>query len=285
VLSSVRLEAYLRHAAGLGRETVEIQPFKLFFDPSDPLRFFNYARPVEPMAGDVELLRARLAGPLDALCTEFIARKRVPRFEFLEDFAPSLPQALRVTGFMEEGRFLLMFCDPSTVLPTPPVPHLGVQELTADSSNIDLRDFVKVEREGFGHASAADVADEDGEDVRESIRLGGLALLARLDGHPVGVGSCTSLHDGLTELAGIATLPAYRGLGIAAAITAAAAKAAFERGVETAFLTAGDAAAGRVYERVGFRPAGITLAYYDPSGLPAPAEPPREGHGTTHEPG
>jgi predicted GNAT family acetyltransferase len=97
------------------------------------------------------------------------------------------------------------------------------------------------------------------------LRRGGLAFLARLDGKPAGVASCTPPLDGLTELTGIATLPPFRGIGIAAAITAAAAQAAFACGVEAAFLTAGDDRAGRVYQKVGFLPHAMALAYWDPA--------------------
>ncbi len=48
MLSPDRLETYLRHAAMLGRETVEVSPFVCFFSPGDPLRFFNYAKPLRP---------------------------------------------------------------------------------------------------------------------------------------------------------------------------------------------------------------------------------------------
>ncbi len=46
MLSSERLETYMRRAAMLGRETVEAPPFICFFSPGDPLRFFNYAKPL-----------------------------------------------------------------------------------------------------------------------------------------------------------------------------------------------------------------------------------------------
>ena len=45
-----------------------------------------------------------------------------------------------------------------------------------------------------------------------------------------------------------------------------AARTGFEQGLHQVFLTAGDERAGRVYERVGFRPAGFALAYIEPGG-------------------
>jgi predicted GNAT family acetyltransferase len=72
--------------------------------------------------------------------------------------------------------------------------------------------------------------------------------------------------DWLTEIAGIGSLPEYRRRGLASALTARAAEDACAGGVEMAFLTAADACAGRVYERVGFVPCATGLAYAVPDG-------------------
>ena len=74
-------------------------------------------------------------------------------------------------------------------------------------------------------------------------------------------GVFTAPADGLSELAGIGTVPAFRRRGIAAALTAALAAEAFARGVELAFLTPGDDDTRRVYERAGFEATSTVLAY------------------------
>ena len=66
-------------------------------------------------------------------------------------------------------------------------------------------------------------------------------------------------QDGLTELVGICTLESHRRRGLAGALTHAALRAAFARGVSVAFLSAADARAGRVYEAAGFTPFGNTV--------------------------
>ena len=71
----------------------------------------------------------------------------------------------------------------------------------------------------------------------------------------------TSPRAGVTELMGIATLEQYRGRGIAAALTAYMASAAFTQGCDLVFLTAVSAAARRAYERAGFHPMGDELTY------------------------
>ncbi len=67
--------------------------------------------------------------------------------------------------------------------------------------------------------------------------------------------------DGLTEIAGVATLEPWRRRGIGAAVTHAAAALAFSRGVSAVLLSAADERAGRVYGGVGFRPAGNVLVF------------------------
>jgi GNAT superfamily N-acetyltransferase len=246
VITPDRLESYLRRAARAEREAIEIPPFVIFLDSDDPLRFFNYAHPLQPIAGDPALVRAELAEPLASLRAQFASRGRTPRF-------------------VEEGRYPLQVCDLQSYRSAPVVRGLEIQQLSEVTPAGDLEDFVAVERKGFGHRVADAITEEDCEDLRDSMRRGGLAFLARLDGRPVGIASCTVLLDGLTELAGIATLPECRRHGIATAITAAAAQTVFALGVEAAFLTAGDEQAGRVYQRVGFRPRATVLAFSTPA--------------------
>ena len=73
----------------------------------------------------------------------------------------------------------------------------------------------------------------------------------------------TAPLDGLTELAGGTTIAAYRRRGIGAAMIAAAAAAAFERGVEITFLTAASEYASSVFQRAGFQPYATALVYFE----------------------
>ena len=260
-LSVANLEGYMRKAAALFREVVEMPPFVLLFSPHDSLRFFNYAKVLEPVGGD----HSPYSGPAltDALAqvrAAFVARDRLPRFEFIAEFAPDFAAALTAAGFTLEDRTSLLTCTPDTFRPPPAVPGLEIIPLTADSPVEDLLARMVVQQQGFGGAAEPPPTPEDAEGLRP--KLGQYAaFLARLDGVPVAVGDFTAPLDGFTELVGITTLEAYRRRGIASALTAHATQIAFTRGVAVAFLTAADARAGRVYERVGFRPYATALAY------------------------
>jgi ribosomal protein S18 acetylase RimI-like enzyme len=252
-LSVADLAAYMRKAAALTHDVVELPPFALYFNPADALRFFNYAVPTEPVSQPA-------AATLAALRVAFVERGRTPRFEFIEEFAPELGPALAAAGFALEDRTVLLTCTRDSFRPALPIPGLEIVALASDSPAADLLAHKEVQRQGFGDTAGEPITLADVERFRPKLAQSG-AFLARLEGAPVAAGDFTAPLDGFTELVGIATLGEYRRRGIAAALTAHAAKTAFARGVEVAFLTAADERAGRVYERVGFRPYATALAY------------------------
>ena len=261
MLSPEHLETYLRRAAMLGRETVEAPPFVCFFSPGDPLRFFNYAKPLHPVGAE----RDDLTEALVALRTAFRVRGRMPRFEFIEEYAPDLGPALPAAGFSLEARYPLLVCTPETLRPGPPITGLTITTLTPDSPAEDLLACLTVQREGFGEIAGDPPTQVDVDDLRANLAEDG-AFLARMDGVPAGAMMFTAPLDGLAELAGGTTIAAYRRRGIGAAMIAAAAAAAFERGVEIAFLTAASEYASGVFQRAGFKWYATALAYCEETG-------------------
>jgi predicted GNAT family acetyltransferase len=92
--------------------------------------------------------------------------------------------------------------------------------------------------------------------TRERLATGrAVTAVASVGGRPVAVGTHQPV-DGVTEVVGVATLPAYRRRGLGAAVTSALADDAFSRGIDTVFLSAGDETIARVYARVGFATIG-----------------------------
>lgn len=69
--------------------------------------------------------------------------------------------------------------------------------------------------------------------------------------HPLAVGMHNPLIP-VTELVGVATLPALRRRGLAAAVTAVLIADARRRDVDTVFLSAADDAVAHMYQAVGF---------------------------------
>jgi len=69
----------------------------------------------------------------------------------------------------------------------------------------------------------------------------------------------------VAELAGVATSPALRRRGVAATLTSFLTDQLFAAGGTLAWLSAGDAAAQAVYERVGFAVVDTRLNYIEPA--------------------
>jgi predicted GNAT family acetyltransferase len=99
-------------------------------------------------------------------------------------------------------------------------------------------------------AARPDPVESDRDRLRRGLTVTAAAFNA--DGDPVASGSHQPLQ-GLSEIVGVGTLPAFRRRGIAAALTALLVDDALRRRVETVFLSADDAAVARIYERIGFR--------------------------------
>lgn len=250
-------QAYLRAAAARTHDAVYVPPFALFFNPNDSLRFYNYAIPLEPIDA---------VGPemIAALRAEFARRQRLLRFEFIRQYAPDLAPALDAVGLVEEGENPLMVCTHASFRPAPVVPGLEIRRLAPESPRDHLAAFISVQGQSFGEDDRVEPTDAQVEDLRRRLEQGSRCFLALLHGRPVAAGAHTVPIDGFAELVGIATLPEYRRRGIATALIASVAEAAFGAGVQVAFLGAADERAGRVYERVGFLPYATALAYSDP---------------------
>lgn len=248
-----RLQSYMRRIAAERYEAVHIPPFTAFFHPFDELVHYNYAIPDGPVRGEVR-------EPLARLREAFRRRGRVPRFEYVAELAPTLEGALRAAGFKQEAEARLMVCPRASYVAAPVPEGLTLTVLTPHSPRSELREYCATSRQGFFPEATEEVAEEEVERLRAELREG-LAVLGRVGGRPVAVGLYSPPREGLSEVAGVATLEAYRGRGLGTALVARVAAEALERGVETLFLSTITEEAGRLYARVGFRTVSRMLFY------------------------
>lgn len=240
-----RLQAFLRATAAQARQVERVPPFELFFDPEDGLKYLNYAIPddgAEPDAAAVEALREA-----------FRARERLPRLEWIEEAAPAVAAALADAGMEQELRMPLMTCTPEQLVAVLPDVQ-GVVIRPVD--DVNQRAAIDVQRVAFGQPPL-----RDDEPVRAP--SAGATVLAEVGDEPVAAAAWTGVIGGVTEVGGVATAEPWRRRGLAGAVTAAAAREAFDAGAELCVLSPGDETAQRVYERAGFRAAATMLHWSD----------------------
>ncbi len=254
--SAAQFQGYLRRRVRAGREVVALPPFTLYLHPESDADESNCAIPDAPPTGD-------LADALASLCAAFARRGRRPRVEFVEEYAAEFGAALRAAGFIEVARKDLLACTPESFRPAEPVPGLTVDTVDAASPVAMLRENYETNAVAFDGPGAAPAREDAIERFRQEL-VEGRGFTARLDGRAAGAGMLTPPLDGMAELVGVGTVELFRRRGVASALTSAAVRAAFDRGLGVVFLTTDDLGARRVYERVGFRPAATVRAYAAP---------------------
>lgn len=265
-----RIERYYASVPLLFADAEEFGPLRLFVRKEPGTPYYGGPGHAQPTAEGSGIVTA-------ADIARVRARQRelgVPEaFEWLAEAAPALRACIEAVGLPVEER-PLMVLDPEHPLPPQALPDgVTIRVLTADDPALPAT--LALPRLAFaaagtavgtaGRAELSAVAEEltaDGtvETVRPSIRAGHKRLVAAFapDGTPLAAGHCHPA-DGTTEIGGVGTLPTARRRGLAAAVTAALATHARDHGVRTVFLAYAEDSVARVYARLGFRPAGITL--------------------------
>jgi ribosomal protein S18 acetylase RimI-like enzyme len=246
-----RIQAYIRATAAHRKDVVPVAPFTALMHPRNPLSYLSFAVPDRPFGGD-------LTEPLARLVSAFRERDRMPRFEYVEEFAPELAPALEDFGFELELRAPLMVCDRRSARAAAAVPGLRIARLRPESSLDEVTTLITTGRHAFGVQEPA--SDEDAEEDRSFLDRD-ISVLGYLDGKPAAVAHAMAPLDGLSEVGGIGTLTEFRSRGIAAAMTAEVTSLALNAGAELVYLTPGDEGAFRVYERAGYRVAQTMLFY------------------------
>ncbi|MEU4928078.1 GNAT family N-acetyltransferase [Streptomyces yokosukanensis] len=228
----------------------EVGGFVVGFDPSTTSPYVNYATPrpgSEPTDRDVADLIAA-----------FRERGLKPRLEFAPDAAPAVEPALRRAGFGTEAVHDYLVCTPATLTvpgagPGPAAPF----EVEAPATDADYAALDKALAAAFG--GEWEPSPQSAARLRRTEESGGAVRFVRAPGGCAGGALCSAPAEGTAELAGVGTLPAHRGRGIAAAVTSTLAATMFGRGAGSVWLEYGGEGSRRVYERVGFRPGGTRL--------------------------
>lgn len=241
------LQSHMRSSAAAGRTTEQVGPFLATFSPDSTNPFLNYAIPddgARPSPSDVE-----------GLTSAYRRRDLLPRVEFLVETAPEAETALVAAGWSVERRIPVMLCPPGAVVPRP----VAGFELVVPASDEEFLGMIAAQYEAFDQpvdVSAADVAK-----ARERLAAGGFAVLARdaVTGEAAGGGVAEAVVNGTSEVAGIGVRPPFRRRGLGAAITAFLTAAVHEAGGSTVFLTPAGVPEQRLYERVGYVPAGAMV--------------------------
>ena len=253
-----RIERYYDAVPRARAEVQEVGPFTLFVARSG---WPYYARPRLGGASQITADDVRAA----------LARQHeqgLPRaLEWVDEVTPGLAAAAESAG-VQVARCPLL------VLDGPPRGSAGTARMLDPDVDDDLTDLAlgrAAVAVGFGHpgtaAGAAGLAERDAatgsgfadvdDTLLASLRARRLRSAAAYDGDspalgPVGGGSHSPVDD-VTEIAGVAVLPAYRRRGLAAALTHVLARDALANGVTTVFCSAQSADVARVYESIGFR--------------------------------
>ncbi|MBM2614460.1 GNAT family N-acetyltransferase [Actinoplanes sp. LDG1-06] len=224
-----------------------VGPFVIGFDPGTDSPHINYATP-RPGA-------TITPGDVTDLVAAFRDAGRKPRLEYVTSCAPGLEDLLTTAGFRVEERHDYLVCSPGTLATAPAPDGFRLSEPVTDQQRMAM---VGAQNEAFGGEPTA--TDADAARVRRQQEAGGVAVMAvDGDGTCAGGGQAVPPNDGISEVAGIAVRPPFRRRGLAGAITAAVTGRLFATGAEVAWLEASGEDSWRVYERVGYRPAGKRL--------------------------
>lgn len=238
----------MRQAAADGRAIEQVGPFLATFSLDSDNPFLNYAVPddgARPTPSDV-----------DALTDAYRGRELLPRVEYLAETAPELENVLLGAGWRIERRIPVMLCPPAAAVDTPAPAGF---ELLVPTTDEEFRGLIAAQFEAFeqpGEVTADAIAKS-----RAAVQDGGFAVLAReiATGAAAGGGVAEAVVSATSEVAGIAVRPEFRKRGLGGAITAFLTAQAHAAGGRTVFLTPAGPTEQRMYERVGYQPAGDML--------------------------
>ncbi len=246
-----RVQGYVQVKARAGRESLIVGGFTLYLPMGNETGGVALALPNQSDSS----LKPSVLERIERVATK---RGHTACFHWLDCYAPKLAGALGQAGYVVREATPLLVCQPGQVL-VPATAPLDMVTISANSPPEDVAENWNINARGFD-PSATLAQPSDVLEFRRSLQKT-RAFTARLGGVGVSAGMYTDIHEGVTELVGIATLPAYRRRGFGGALTAFATRTAFADGTSLAFLTAANEEASRVYQRVGYQLTGNLLLF------------------------
>ena len=250
-----RIEAYYDAVPRRFARVEDCGPLTVFL--GEPGGWVYYARPrlgsTAVTAADVQAAMTRLR------------RDGLPQVvEWVHETTPSMVDAVRSAGAFDVEALPLLALDGDLTVSAPRLPEdITVRLLTAeDTTALSAATAVS----GLSFATPGTAVGDAGTAERDAARKPAarrvvdllaegsvrIAVAEHADHGVLATGRTLPL-GGITEVMGVATLPAARRQGLGAAVSAALVDDAKARGLDTVFLTAASADVARVYERVGFR--------------------------------
>jgi GNAT superfamily N-acetyltransferase len=237
---TVRIQRHVRALAMQSPNHILVGPFLIRFSPDWSSPYANYAIPEQgarPTSRQIaELVEA------------FRSRDRLPRLEYLPEWAPDVEPALLACGFTVESRVPLLACTAADLVAPAPVPGLTV---SVPDSDAEFRTLAQVQHTAYGEPG--EPGDGELGWLRWTAHGGGAVALARVDGEPAGGGAASISAEGLSELAGIAVADAFRRRGVGATVSAVLTATALDHQREAVWLEPAEEAVERVYARIGYR--------------------------------
>ncbi|GAC1640270.1 MAG: hypothetical protein NVS9B11_06680 [Candidatus Dormibacteraceae bacterium] len=243
-----QLDALAKHPAGT--ELRSIGPFRAVIPAAN--EFGGWVTIVDGMAGENETKEA--AANLRSVFGQHHIELEI---EYNEAVFPRVGPWLEATGFSLAERNPLMACRPDEFTSFT-APGVVVQHLTPESEIADLQTFQAIR---WTNGGDDDRAVPPAHLLKEELPSATSAyVLASLDGERAGTGVSHALN-GAAEIVGVVTKRDKRRRGIAASVTSDLVAWHFAAGGDFVFLDAANAAASRIYKRLGFKEFGANLVY------------------------
>lgn len=187
---------------------------------------------------------------LSDLEAEYAARGREPFFEFAEEIAPGLSEALLSRGYKELLRTDVLVFDNSRTLPRS-------SAVTGTVEDLEAAYLVSCEAFGQQPKPWAEVKERQIASLQS-----GTVLVANSfeGGEVVSTGQAVGTTK-VREVAGLATKEAFRKRGHCSAVVNRLLADFLAQGGEVAWTVPGHSDAHRLYNNLGFSKAGTSVAY------------------------